>query len=213
MTSSARTAAYVLVALLVGAAIAGVAVHFNGKARSAEQRAAQAEADRQLALEQLRAFQRAESIRHDSIAIETAHVLDSLGREQRRLSATAREIRDRIAPPDTTVGDSLRYWRSTAVAALDEVAALRTALEYADTVRAIDETRIRAMEERWLREMARGDSLAQALRRLTVAIPGRAPECRILWVLECPSRTTTAVLALATGYAVHELTDERRRRQ
>lgn len=194
-----RTTLLVVAALLVGAAVAGVAVHYGGRARDAEA-ARQAEHARRLAAEaRADTLARREAARVDSIARATAAALERLAAEQRRTADEARRLRERIPPPASgTPADSLRYWRATATAALAEVDALRGALATADSLRTVDTLRIRRLTLEAEREAARGDSLAASLARLSASLAAVTAErdrtrCRIVGLLPCPSRTTSAL--------------------
>lgn len=213
MRTHLRTTAYVVVALLVGAALAATWVHADGRARRAETARAAEEARRILAEEELARVRREYYARWDSVQVENGRRLEAVQTEQRRLADAQRDLRERIPPPvEGTVEDSLRYWRATAESALLETLDLRAALALADSIRTTDTLRIRRMSDEWLRSEQRGDTLAATLQRLVRTIPVAEPPCRIAYILPCPSRTTATAVGMAVGYYLADRRQEDRRK-
>lgn len=201
--------AHLLVALLVGAAIAGTAVHFRTLARV--EREARAETERLLTelSARLDSASRAAARTADSTARAHAAKLDSIQRDQRRLADSIRSVRVAIPLPDSTVRDSLRFWHQTATAATAESERLRAALDAADSTALVQVGRIARLTAE-----AQADAAHMAAQDRTIAslnarlaIQPAVKDCRVLGVLSCPSRTTSfvagvAATAVVTLYAV-----------
>lgn len=206
---TARHAAYVVVALLVGAAIAGVAVHYSGEARRARAATAAADSARVHAERERDSIRRAESHRADSLARATSERLESLAAAQREVAREAARLRSMIPAPDTTVRDSLRYWRATATSALAEVGALRAAVATQDSVSLVQVGRIARLTADAQMDAARMAALEREnmtlARRLALNPPAR--ECRIAGLLPCPSRTSSALAGAALTLLVMQTVD------
>lgn len=205
-----RHAGYLVVALLVGAAIAGVAVHYSGEARRASRAAHVADSLRQVAEAERDSVRRAESWRTDSIARSTAARLDSLASAQREVAREAARLRGLIPAPDSTVRDSLRYWRETASSALAEVGALRATVATQDSVYLVQVGRIARLTAEAQQDAAhiaaQDRTIASLTARLSLTTPAR--ECRIAGLLPCPSRTSSALAGAAITLLVMQAVDQ-----
>lgn len=169
MNKHLRTLAYLTVALLVGAAVAGVTVHYRGELRQERERREVAERLAELLAVRADSVSREAARRADSTARAQSAALDEIRREQRRLADSLASYRAEIPLPDPAApGDTVRYWREVATAAVQENAQLRAELATADSLHVLHIGTIARLTAERDSAWTRIDALADGIDRLRV---------------------------------------------
>lgn len=164
-----RRLAYLVVALLVGASIAGVTVHYRGQLHQERERREIAERLAELLASRADSVAREAARRADSTARAQSAALAEIQREQRRLADSLARYRAEIPLPDpATPGDTVRYWREVATTALQEVEKLRGERALSDSLHGLHIGTIARLTAERDSAWSRVDALVDGVDRLRV---------------------------------------------
>jgi hypothetical protein len=140
-----------------------------------------------------------------TLRLEKQQLADSATRLAAALRAATRPARDSgaaagntadslaiLAQRAETARDSAVLWHTAYVARTTQVGQLETVVAAQDAAAVQDSVAIDALRSGWAADVQRLAAETQTRRELQAAI-AKANECRLLWVVDCPTRTQAAI--------------------